>query len=92
MTAAEFNVTKANEARLHAIFADLRVGLTLARLASLAKPHSETRARNLANARKAYDAVLRFSKALTLTPTEEQRLNDGLAKIKSILQDLGESF
>ncbi len=89
---ADFNLTKTNTARLQAVFADLRVGLTLARLASGANPRSVRRARNLTNARKAYDAVVRFSKGLTFTPTEEQRLDDGLATIKSILQDLGESF
>ncbi len=92
MTAADVNLTKANTARKQAVFTDLTVGLTLARLASQAKPRSDTRARNLTNARKAYDAVVRFSKSLFFTPTEEQKLNDGLAKLKSMLQDLGESF
>ncbi len=88
----DFNLTKANTARKEAVFTDLNVGLTLARVASGAKPRSVRRARNLTNARKAYDAVIRFSNGLTFTPTEEQELNDGLATLKAMLQDLGESF
>ncbi len=92
MTGADFNLTKANAARIQAVFADLRVGLTLVRIATRAKPRSATRARNQTNARKAYDAVVRFSKGLAFTPAEEQKLKDGLAEIKSTLQELGESF
>ncbi len=90
MTTADFN--KVNAARIQAIFADLRVGLTLVQVARRAKPHSDRRARNQTNARKAYDAVVRFSKGLAFTPAEEQKLKDGLAEIKSTLQELGESF
>ncbi len=82
----------ANGARLKALMADLAAGLGFAKLASERAADSAKRERNRRNARKAYDTVVKFAKNVTLASTEERALNDGLAKLKSALEQLGDTF
>lgn len=92
MPAHEFDLIKVNHARAGAVLADLRVGLTLAKLALEALPGSDKRRRNTINARKAYDSVVSFMDTISFTRAEERQLNDGLAGLKYALEQLGESF
>jgi hypothetical protein len=71
---------------------DSRVGLTFAALASQAAEGSTKRMRNQANARKAYDTVLGVSKQTRLNNAEADELTEGLNKLKSALEELGEVF
>ncbi len=72
--------------------ADLAAGLVFAKLASERTAGAAKRERNRRNARKAYDSVAKFAKNVTLTSTEERALNDGLAELKSALEQLGDTF
>ncbi len=92
MATHDFDLRKANNTRIQAVMADLKVGLTLVRIALSSRSRSERRQRNRANARKAYDSVVQFRKDLILTSAEEQVFNSGLTQLKSLLEQLGESF
>ena len=69
--------------------AELAVGLSQARLASRAKRRNEIE-QNRTNARKAYDAVLRFMPKVNLTPSDEKEIKAKLGELKSKLKLLGE--
>ncbi len=71
---------------------DLDAGLIRAMIASRAPENSEKRLRNHREARKAYDTVVDFSQRFTLTSTDTQEISDKLAKLKSSLEQLGDSF
>jgi len=79
-----------NRIRFEALMTDSRVGLTFAHLASEAAAGSEKRIRNQANARKAYDAVLSISSKTSLSAMESRELAEGLDRLKSALEALGE--
>jgi hypothetical protein len=81
-----------NRLRFEALMTDSRVGLTFARLASEAAVGSEKRIRNQGNARKAYDAVLSLSRKSSLSAVESQGLAEGLTRLRSELEALGERF
>jgi hypothetical protein len=68
---------------------ELHSGLTLAKLSRTAN-HSAKSERNRANARKAYDAVLRFMGRVLLTGKEAKEVNTKLNHLKSELRKLGE--
>lgn len=63
--------------------------MTLSRIASRAS-QPDTINRNRANAKKAYDTVLRFLPKTQLGDEEEVEIRSQLAKLKSALQSLGE--
>jgi predicted mannosyl-3-phosphoglycerate phosphatase (HAD superfamily) len=69
--------------------AELRTGLTLSEIA-LAATHAKKRNRNRVNARKAYDAVLRFLPGTDLAPDENIEINTKLEKLRRKLQLLDE--
>ena len=69
--------------------AELAVGLSQARLASRAKRRNEIE-QNRTDARKAYDAVLRFMPKVNLTPSDEKEIKAKLGELKSKLKLLGE--
>lgn len=66
-------------------------GLLFAGIASQSET-DEKKVRNCANARAAYDTILRFVKRVTLTEAEAKHLEGKVAKLKLELQTLGESF
>jgi hypothetical protein len=74
------------------LIADLELGTTLARIAASSRNDPPKRARNVQNARRAYDVVQRLAARAMLS--EEQRLefNDKAAGLKSELEQLGEVF
>jgi len=70
---------------------DLAVALTFAQIA-LQTDKREKAIRNQRNARKGYDAVLRFMGTASLTRFERENITRSLALLKSTLLSLGESF
>jgi hypothetical protein len=70
---------------------ETNTGLMFATLAQQAD-NAEKKARNCANARLAYNTVLRFISRVSLTNAESQSLALKMAKLKTELQKLGESF
>jgi hypothetical protein len=71
--------------------AELSTGLTFARVASTAK-YANRAARNLANARKAFDTAVSYMARVPLSTTEFAELEGKLAELKQELQQLGVSF
>jgi nucleoside phosphorylase len=69
---------------------ELETGLTLARIARTAK-QADKRNRNLLNARKAYEAVLRFMTGVILTTNQSRELKNELERLKKELRTLGEN-
>jgi len=68
---------------------ELETGLMLARIARSAK-RADKRDRNLLNARKAYEAVLRFMPGVMLTTRQTEELKKKLERLKKELRTLGE--
>ena len=79
-TGAEFLIT------------DLGLAITLARIAAEAADDSHKKIRNQANARHAYDDVLRISGHASLSDDKRQAVNDRLGELRSALEKLGEVF
>ena len=69
---------------------EIHTGLTLAGLAADAKKSPAKMKRNLVNARKAHDSVLRFIHQVPLTPQQYTEIQKKFKKLKSALQELGE--
>lgn len=74
------------------IRAELDTGLTLARIALDAGDDAQKRQRNHVNAKKAYDAILRFIPDTSLTDTELEEVRKAFKKLRSSLEDLGENL
>ena len=70
---------------------ELQVGFTLTRIA-LESTRRETTARNRANARKAYAAILRFFPKVKLSADETDEIKSLLEQLKSKLRRLGEEI
>jgi hypothetical protein len=66
-------------------------GLLFAKIAE-ESDNFEKKVRNCANARLAYDTVLRFISRVSMTDAESESLWLKMAKLKMGLQTLGESF
>ncbi len=90
MARAAKNIDK-QPAELRFLRTELATGLTLSRIAHHAN-HPDKADRNRANARKAYDAVLRFTPQVNLSQEETEEIKSKLAKLKAALQSLGESI
>ena len=74
------------------LISDLKLAMTLTRIATDAAKNSAKRKRNQANARHAYDAVSRISRQALLTDGERHDVDGRLAKLRSALEQLGEVF
>jgi len=68
---------------------ELDTGLTLSKIA-LDSTRRNKSSRNRDNARKAYDAVIRFLPKVSLTDEEALELKTKLEQLKAELSDLGE--
>lgn len=77
----------------HAEFlrAEIHTGLTRSKIA-LEATYQDKMERNRANARKAYDAVLRFIPQSVLEANEAEEIKRGLAQLESQLRQLGEEL
>ena len=71
---------------------DLETGLTFASIAVNAGDDLAKKRRNQANARKAYDTVLAWSRRIVLTKTDAHQIEEKLGKLQAILRSLGEEF
>ena len=71
---------------------DLETGLTFASIAVNAGNDLGKKRRNQANARKAYDTVLAWSRRLVLTKADAHQIEEKLGKLQAILRSLGEEF
>ena len=71
---------------------DLDMALTLAQIAAEADRGSARRERNVRNARKAYDTVLKFREKLRASAAEKHCLRRKLSHLRLCLEDLGERF
>jgi len=70
---------------------DLDTALTLAQIARQT-PDADKAMRNRQNARRGYDAVLRYLSTATLTVAQRQNFERKLVLLKSALVALGESL
>jgi hypothetical protein len=70
---------------------ELETGLTLARIAR-SSTRADKRNRNLLNARRAYEAVLRFMPGVILTTSQSRDLKNKLERLKKDLRTLGEDI
>jgi hypothetical protein len=82
---------KLGEVKLHLITADLDVALTFAQIA-LQTQDRQKAIHNRQNARKAYDAVLRYMGSASLSRFDRENMMRKLSSLKSALLSLGESF
>ena len=70
---------------------EIHTGLTMSKIAREAA-YDDKMERNRANARKAYDTVMRFIPKLVLTAEEADEIKRGLAQLESDLRQLGEEL
>jgi hypothetical protein len=71
---------------------DLETSLTFSALALQYKDNPEKRERNQANARRGYDTILRLAKKVVLDQQDARFISRHLRRLKSELQQLGETF
>ena len=89
MKAATLKLVDPTSAEIDFLHSELRTGLTLTGIALDSRDQARAD-RNRANARKAYDAVLRFAPKVGLSPDETNEINAKLEQLRSQLQHLGE--
>jgi hypothetical protein len=73
------------------VLVDLDLGMTFMDVAETSRV-AETTSRNQNNARRAYDAVLRLSEKLKLSPSQRQAIDAKLPVLKARLQSVGQQF
>ena len=72
---------------------ELQTGLTLAKIAVDKEPGTQERQKSQANARKAYDTVLRLRRRIGIYGKQnESEIEELLKRLRSALERLGESF
>jgi hypothetical protein len=71
---------------------EITAGLTFARVAMCTEANLERAIRNRANARKAYDTVVRSFGTMKLTQSAAEKICTDLAVLRSQLEKLGESL
>jgi hypothetical protein len=69
--------------------AELLAGITRAKIAQNT-PDESKKQRNLREARKAYDAILRFLPRTFLSPEEKEQIDSKLIDLKFVLRSLGD--
>ena len=74
------------------LITDLNLAMTMIRMASDANADSQKKLRNRANARRAFDSVLDFSKRIVLTDDAKSEIAQKLGEVKVALERLGETF
>ncbi len=75
--------------------AEVKTAMTLATIALQADGDSETKNRNQANARRAYDTIMHFRNRLNraeVADPEMEELDSTIRLLKSALERLGESL
>jgi len=79
----------AREVHFDFLLIELDMGMSFARIALHADGNLDKRRRNQANARKAYDAVLRFMDYFPLSDGERQEVRQKIAKLENQLMQIG---
>ena len=79
-----------NDTLLNFLAIDLDLGLTMARIAARADIGSDKRARNTANARRAYDTVARLRTNAVATDGQGEKLDQKTSELRAALLNLGE--
>lgn len=80
-----------NGACVRFLLTEIQTGLMFAHLAESAAPHqTEMIQRNLRNAHRAYQAVLKFRDRVQLDEIEKLRIETGLERLKTVLEDFVE--
>lgn len=92
MTRDENTLGRAEKAGFSFLVTDLDLAITMAHIASQSGQDPEKRNRNRDNARRAFDSVSRLTQKAVLDEGEREQVNEKLAKLKSALKQLGESF
>lgn len=80
------------ERKVDLIKVDLDTAFTFARIAQDAADDEEKRLRNREHARRGHDAVVHFFQTAGLDPSEREAIYRRIGQLKSLLEDLGESF
>ncbi len=75
-------------AGVNALKTELETGLTFSRVALNSKDNANKRARNTANARKAYDTAQDWAAKLALTPADSKEVAAGFERLKANLAKL----
>jgi hypothetical protein len=78
-----------NQVRSDFLKTELSLGLTFADIALSSDDDVKTK-RNRNNARTAYEALVKFMGHVSLTPADSAHMANGMALLKSQLQQLGE--
>lgn len=86
-----WKLRETSEAEMHFLHTELHAGLSFSKIALGAKDESRIE-RNRTNARKAYDALLRFIPGAILSAEETKEINSQMAGLKAALRQLGEDL
>ena len=78
-----------NDVNIEFLNTDVDTALTFARIALVAEPRSEHRARLTAKAKRAYVTIAQFLPRVTFTPQEEWKLGKKLRLLERALLVLG---
>ena len=90
MTGSQFR-KELNAANVEFLNTDVDTALTFTRIALVAEPCSEHRARLTAKARYVYFTAAQFLPRVTFTPEEEWKLSKKLRLLERALQVLGDA-
>ena len=86
-----YDLSATKHSQVEFLRTEIDTGLTMANIARKAT-HNDKKERNRTNARKAYDAILRFLPQSNLKADEEDQIKCGLAKLEAELRQLGEEL
>jgi hypothetical protein len=81
-----------NRTRAEFLKVDVQTALTFAAIALQSENDLGKRRRNQRNARRGYDTILRLVQKVSLNEADAEMLTRNLGRLKSELQELGESF
>lgn len=71
---------------------DLQTALTFSGIALESDNNEEKRQRNQRSARRGYDTIVRLSKKVNLSASDARSMSRNMARLKSELRQLGETF
>lgn len=83
--------TNFQQSAMHFLRAEVHAGLTFSSIAQETSDLERSK-RNRTNARKAYEAILRFRDDENLSPADREEIEAGLVKVRSALKSLGEKI
>jgi hypothetical protein len=81
-----------NATGLEFLMTEVRTGLTFSEIALSGNDDLDKIQRNTWNARKAYDAILRFRDRVGMSKADSDALDSGMAQLRTNLLKLGETI